>query len=259
MQDLKVTVVQTELFWEDRDRNIARFDDIIDRIEDTHLVIFPEMFTTGFSMEVHQLAQTMNGSSVQWLREKSRKRRINITGSIIIEEKGEYYNRLIWAKPDGDICTYDKKHLFRISGEEKVFSAGDSKVTIEINGWKLRPFICYDLRFPLWARNLGNEYDVAIFIANWPEKRSAHWKLLLQARAVENQSYVVGVNRVGTDGRGFYYSGDSSIIDPRGEILFRKSHEECIHTEVLSRALLEEYRASFPFWMDADTIEDIQK
>jgi omega-amidase len=259
MQDLKVTVVQTELIWEDCDRNIARFDEIIDRIEETHLVILPEMFTTGFSMEAQQLAQTMNGSSVQWLREKSRKREIDITGSIIIEERGKYYNRLIWAKPDGGIFTYDKKHLFRISGEEKVYSAGASKVTVEINGWKLRPFICYDLRFPLWTRNLGNEYDVAIFIANWPEKRSAHWKVLLQARAVENQSYVVGVNRVGTDGKGFYHSGDSSIIDPRGEILFRKSHEECIHTEELSAAQLEEYRASFPFWMDADRLEDIEK
>jgi len=259
MQDLRVTVVQTDIFWEEPERNIARFDEVIGRIKDTHLVILPEMFTTGFSMEAHRLAQTMHGSSVQWLREKSRQRKIDITGSIIIEEKGRYYNRLVWAKPDGDIFTYDKKHLFRISGEEKVYSAGDSRLTVEIDGWKLRPFICYDLRFPLWTRNFGNEYDVAIFIANWPEKRSAHWRLLLQARAVENLSYVVGVNRVGTDGGRFYHSGDSSIIDPRGEILFRKSHEECIHTEALSSDQLEAYRASFPFWMDADRIEDIVK
>jgi omega-amidase len=253
MQDLKTTIIQTELAWEDIESNLAAFDDMINAIEDhTHLIVLPEMFTTGFSMNPSDLAQNMAGPSVKWLREKSRQKNADIVGSIIIIDNGQYFNRLIWAKPGGEIFTYDKRHLFRMAGEEKIYSAGDQNITVELRGWKIRPFICYDLRFPVWTRNMENRYDAAIFVANWPERRSGHWKLLLRARAVENQCYVIGVNRVGTDGEGYHYSGDSSIIDPLGNIIFYNKNEVITHTVDLSYETLQNARKSFPVWMDAD-------
>lgn len=253
MQDLKVTLIQTFLFWENIESNLSLFDEKIDGIRDeTDLIVLPEMFTTGFSMNAEKLAQDMGGISVKWLREKSRSRQTDVTGSMIIRENGKYFNRLLWAKPDGTLSYYDKKHLFRMTGEEKVYSAGDKNITVELKGWRIRPFICYDLRFPCWTRNLNNSYDVAVFIANWPEKRTSHWKTLLPARAIENQCYVIGVNRVGEDGNGYYHSGDSSVIDPAGNIIFRKQDEESVYTASLSYQVLQEYRKSFPVWMDAD-------
>ena len=253
MQDLKVTLIQTFLFWENIESNLSLFDEKIDGIRDeTDLIVLPEMFTTGFSMNAEKLAQDMGGISVKWLREKSRSRQTDVTGSMIIRENGKYFNRLLWAKPDGTLSYYDKRHLFRMTGEEKVYSAGDKNITVELKGWRIRPFICYDLRFPCWTRNLNNSYDVAVFIANWPEKRTSHWKTLLPARAIENQCYVIGVNRVGEDGNGYYHSGDSSVIDPAGNIIFRKQDEESVYTASLSYQVLQEYRKSFPVWMDAD-------
>ena len=253
MQDLKTTIIQTELVWEDIESNLAGFDDKIDAIKgDTHLIVLPEMFTTGFSMNPAGLAQNMQGSSVKWMIEKSRQKNADIIGSIIVREDGKFFNRLIWTNPRGEIFTYDKRHLFRMAGEEKVYNAGHQNITVELHGWKIRPFICYDLRFPAWTRNIENRYDVAIFIANWPERRSGHWKLLLQSRAVENQCYVIGVNRVGTDGNGHHYSGDSSIIDPFGNIIFQKQNKAITHTAELSYETLQKYRKSFPVWMDAD-------
>jgi len=253
MQDLQTTIIQTELIWEDIEANLAIFDEKIDAIKDnTHLIILPEMFTTGFSMNAASLAQNMEGSAVKWLREKSRQNNVDIVGSIIVREDGKFFNRLIWTKARGEIFTYDKRHLFRMAGEEKVFSAGHQNITVELRGWKIRPFICYDLRFPVWTRNIENRYDAAIFIANWPAKRSWHWKLLLQARAVENQCYVIGVNRVGTDGKGYPYSGDSSVIDPWGNIIFQKQSKAITYTAGLSYKTLQKSRKSFPVWMDAD-------
>ncbi len=253
MIDLKVSLIQTDLMWEDVDSNIALLDEKIDRIgENTDLIVLPEMFTTGFSLNAGNFGQEMKGPTVKWLQTKSREKNADITGSIIIKEGGFFFNRLVWAKPKGELLTYDKGHLFRMTGEDKVYTPGRKKITVELNGWKIRPFICYDLRFPIWTRNLDNEYDVAVFIANWPEKRSSHWKSLLQARAIENLSYVIGVNRVGRDGKGYSYSGDSSVIDPIGNVLFQKSHNECIHTASLSHLLVKEHRESFPAWMDAD-------
>jgi predicted amidohydrolase len=238
MPDLKTTIIQTELAWEDIESNLAAFDDKINAIEDdTHLIVLPEMFTTGFSMNPADLAQNMKGSSVKWMREKSRQKNADIVGSIIVNDNGKFFNRLIWAKPQGEIFTYDKRHLFRMAGEEKVYSAGRQNITVELRGWKIRPFICYDLRFP---------------VANWPERRSGHWKLLLQARAVENQCYVIGVNRVGIDGNGHHYSGDSSIIDPLGNIIFHKKNATITYTVDLSYETLQNARESFPVWMDAD-------
>lgn len=253
MQDLTISIIQSDLVWENIAANLAEFDRKIDAIqEETHLVVLPEMFTTGFSMNPHKLAQDMNDSAVRWLRQKSAQKHADIVGSIIIKDNGLFFNRLLWAKPDGRLVTYDKRHLFRMLGEEKIYSAGAKTLTVELHGWKVRPFICYDLRFPAWTRNISNSFDLSIFIANWPEKRSMHWKTLLLARAIENQCYVVGVNRVGTDGNGLTYSGDSAIIDPAGNILFQKAQAVCTHTLEISYSELQAYRKSFPAWMDAD-------
>jgi predicted amidohydrolase len=254
MQDLRVTLIQCELEWEGIDKNLSAFDTRIDTVnDDTDLIVLPEMFTTGFTMNAARVAQSMAGSAVTWLREKSISRNTDIAGSIVVEEDGGYYNRLVWAKPGGDLYTYDKKHLFRMLGEDKVYTAGDRLLTVGLNGWKIRPFICYDLRFPGWLRNLNNSYDAAIFIANWPEPRAYHWKLLLQARAVENLCYVIGVNRVGKDGNDQTYSGDSAVIDPFGSARFQQQYKSCIHTEHISCQVLEQARESFPVWKDADT------
>jgi omega-amidase len=253
MQDLKITFIQCELVWEDIESNLTQFDNMINSIDqNSHLIILPEMFSTGFSMNAAALAQDMDGSAVQWIQKKSKDIKADIVGSIIINVDGKFYNRLVWAKPNGDLLTYDKKHLFRMAGEEKIYSAGSNNITVELNGWKIRPFICYDLRFPVWTRNIKNQYDMAVFIANWPERRAEHWKVLLQARAIENQCYVIGVNRVGTDGNGLTYSGDSSIIDPWGSIVFKKSNQTCIQTSELSYDVLKASRKDFPVWMDAD-------
>lgn len=253
MQNIKVTLIQTELIWEDIASNLSMFDALIDDIQgDTQLVVLPEMFTTGFTMNTVNLSQDMEGSSITWLRNKSRQKNVDIVGSIIANDNGNFFNRLIWVKPEGDMFTYDKRHLFRMAGEDKVYSAGNKNITVELLGWRIRPFICYDLRFPLWTRNIDNIYDAAIFIANWPERRSLHWKLLLRARAIENQCYVIGVNRVGTDGNGHPYSGDSSVVDPWGNILFQKHSEPCVDTVALYYDVLAECRESFPAWMDAD-------
>jgi len=254
MQDLTVTLIQTEIIWENIPANLAMFDEKIDRIsEKTDVIILPEMFTTGFTMNVEKVAEPMTGSAVSWLVAKARQKQAHIAGSVIIEENKKYFNRLVWAKPDGEIVTYDKKHLFRMAGEHKVYSPGSRHLTVEVKGWKLRTFICYDLRFPVWSRNIGNVYDAGIYTANWPARRAHHWKLLLPARAVENQCYVIAVNRVGEDGNNCAYSGDSSIIAPTGEILFQKTEVPCIHTAVLNYERVKQFRETFAAWQDADS------
>jgi omega-amidase len=254
MQDLNVTLVQADLVWEDISANLARFDEALDTFTGkTDLIVLPEMFSTGFTMAAASLAEEMDGRAVQWIRQKSRQKAVDVVGSVIIRADGKFYNRLLWARPDGSLFTYDKRHLFRMAGEEKVYSAGNKLLTISLKGWHIRPFICYDLRFPSWTRNIGNAYDAALFVANWPEKRSAHWQKLLVARAIENQCFVVGVNRVGTDGNGFDFSGDSTVIDPLGVDLLSLRYLPGIHTVRLSARTLLTYRKEFPAWMDADT------
>ncbi len=253
MQDLMVTLIQADLAWEDIDANLAMFDDHIDDLkEQPDLIVLPEMFSTGFSMDAERLAEDMTGKAVNWLQNKAVQKNLEITGSLMIVDSGKYYNRLVWARPNGDMITYDKKHLFRYANEEKVFTAGQGFITVELNGWRIRPFICYDLRFPAWTRNLDQAYDVALFVANWPARRVAHWRALLRARAIENQAYVIGVNRVGTDGKGHDYDGHSAVIAPTGEVVFEKAVETSRPTIRLDRKVLEDYRAVFPAWMDAD-------
>jgi omega-amidase len=253
MPDLTITLIQTELHWEDVAANLRRFDRLIDSLQvATDLIVLPEMFTTGFSMNADALAEDMNGRAVAWLRNTARHTAAAVVGSIMVADNGRFYNRLCWADPNGEVANYDKKHLFRYAGEDKVYTAGSASLLVELNGWKIRPFVCYDLRFPAWTRNVNSTYDLALFVANWPQRRAEHWKLLLQARAIENQTYVIGVNRIGTDGNGLYHSGDSSVIDPVGNILFRSAHAPCVFTLPLERGRLDDYRQSFPAWKDAD-------
>ena len=256
MQDLNVAIVQTSLVWEDRDANLGRFHEKLDHLPgEPDIVVLPEMFSTGFTMNAAHLAEAMDGPTVAWMRQQAQQRGFHLIGSVIIEDGGRFYNRLIWAHPDGSIGKYDKRHLFRMAREERVYSAGRDKLVVELHGWKICPFICYDLRFPVWLRNLGNHYDVAIFIANWPAKRSAHWRSLLVARAIENQAYVIGVNRIGEDGHGYAHSGDSMVLDPAGDILLHARNIECLQTIPLSYSRLQSIRESFPVWKDADDFE----
>ncbi len=253
MSDLNVTLFQTELVWEDVEANLTAFQAKIDSISNsTDLLVLPEMFSTGFTMNAEALAQKMDGRAVQWMKQIAADGAVHIIGSLIIGSKDRFYNRLIWAQPDGQIYTYDKRHLFRMMGEEKVYSPGNQRITVDLKGWKIRPFVCYDLRFPVWTRNTNSDYDVAIFIANWPAKRALHWTSLLRARAIENLSYVIGVNRVGTDGNGIYFKGDSAVVDPMGNYIFQKSEAAWIETVELSYDLMAEYRQEFPAWKDAD-------
>lgn len=260
MQNLMVTLIQTELYWEDILANLTAFDKKIDTIKEaSDLIILPEMFTTGFSMNPALLAEDMTGRTVSWLIQTAKAKNAHIMGSAIIKDNEQYFNRLLWAKPDGNILTYDKKHLFRMIGEHKIYTAGDSLLTVTVKDWKIRPFICYDMRFPAWTRNIENAYDLAIFIANWPKKRAAHWKLLMPARAVENQCYVIGVNRVGEDGNGFDHSGDSAVIDPMGNVVFQKTQDPFIKTIRLNYDAVTQYREKFPAWQDADKIEIVRE
>ncbi|GGY14809.1 amidohydrolase [Paludibacterium paludis] len=254
-RDLTLTLVQTDIAWEAPQRNLDRLDATLSTLGDTDLIVLPEMFSTGFTMNPVAVAETMDGRTVNWLRDTARARRADIMGSVVIGEEGRYFNRLVWAGQDGSLACYDKRHLFTFAGEHRHYCAGTEPRIVPFNGWSVATFICYDLRFPEWSRNLDGKYDLAVYIASWPERRSRHWQALLTARAIENQCYVVGVNRIGTDGNGLSYSGDSMLIDPLGEVLFHEKHAECLHTAVLSHAKLNDVRETFPFLKDADRFE----
>ena len=222
----------------------------------TEIVVLPEMFSTGFSMQPSLFAETMEGETLNWMKKVSTQNKIILTGSIIIEEEGKYYNRLIWMLPNGEYGYYDKRHLFAFGQEDKFYNAGNKRLIAQVKGFKINLQVCYDLRFPVWARQQnksgGMEYDVLIYIANWPEKRSHAWKTLLCARAIENQCYVVGVNRVGTDGNNIYHSGNSLVIDPLGQVLYHMPDDEDVNTVTISKDYLNEVREKFPFWKDGD-------
>ena len=223
--------------------------------EQTEIVVLPEMFSTGFSMRPKYLAESMEGETVSWMKKIAALKKIILTGSVIITENGHFYNRLLWVLPNGGLGFYDKRHRFAFAGEDKEYTAGNKRLIASVKGWKLNLQVCYDLRFPVWARQQTGdtmEYDVLLYVANWPERRSTAWKTLLAARAIENQCYVIGVNRVGNDGNNIYHAGDSMVIDALGNILYHKTAEEAIHTLVLQKEPLQEIREKFPFWKDAD-------
>ncbi|MDB5251626.1 MAG: amidohydrolase [Flaviaesturariibacter sp.] len=260
MSPLTVSLVQTPLHWEDKTANLAQFDAALSSLAGkTQVVILPEMFSTGFSMKASALAETMDGPTVAWMRDRAAAHRLIITGSLIIEEGGHYYNRLIWMLPNGQYGVYDKRHRFAYAGEDDHYTAGSKRFIASVNGWRINLQVCYDLRFPVWARQQfdddGFEYDVLVYVANWPERRSTAWKALLQARAVENQCYVIGVNRTGEDGNGIYHSGDSRVIDPLGEVLYEKAHDADVFTITLDRTHLATVREKLPFWKDADDFQ----
>jgi predicted amidohydrolase len=222
----------------------------------TEVIILPEMFTTGFSMNPKKLAETMDGISVSWMRKIASEKKVVLTGSMMIEENGNYYNRLIWMLPNGQLGYYDKKHLFSIAQEDQHYSSGNKRLIASVKGWKINLQICYDLRFPIWARqqqqNDEPEFDILLYVANWPQRRAHAWKTLLTARAIENQAYVIGVNRVGNDGNEIYHSGDSMVIDALGEVLFHQADDETVFTITLHKESLQQTRSKFPFLHDAD-------
>lgn len=252
-EQLYITLVQADIAWQDKGANLAQYEKYIEGITGKkEIIVLPEMFSTGFTMDAAGMAETMDGPTVQWMASMAVTHRAAITGSLIIEEDGNYYNRLVWVLPNGQIGTYDKRHLFAYAEEDQYYTPGENRLIVSVNGWRISLLVCYDLRFPVWARNTpGNEYDVLIYVANWPERRSLAWKTLLQARAIENMSYVVGVNRVGTDGKGIAYTGDSSVFGPLGEPLWH-GQEAGTHTIILEKSHLEQSRQQFPFINDAD-------
>jgi len=232
------------------------FSDKIDSVaNDTDLIVLPEMFATGFTMNAKKFAENEKGPILLWMINKAMAKNADVIGSIIVQENDKFYNRLYWVTKSGSYIKYDKRHLFRMAGEDKVYSAGTQKVIQSVKGWNILPLVCYDLRFPVWSRAPKKEFDVIIYIANWPESRSKQWQILLRARAIENQVYVAGVNRVGKDGFDVMYRGDSVIVDPIGKIIKQDADKEFIHTTSLSREKLEKYRAKFPVWMDSDTFK----
>ena len=257
---LTITTIQTTLHWENKALNLEMLETKINNIKaKTEVVVLPEMFTTGFSMQPGKLAETMEGETVQWMKKMAASKKIILTGSVIIEEKGNYYNRLIWMLPNGQSGIYDKRHRFAFGGEDAQFSAGSKRLIASVKGWKINLLVCYDLRFPVWARQRPQpnelEYDLLIYVANWPDRRVHAWKTLLQARAIENQCYVVGVNRVGDDGNNIHYSGESMVVDPMGEVLYTKKEEEDVFTITLDKDQVNLVREKFPFWRDADKFQ----
>jgi omega-amidase len=254
MENLKVATIQTTLEWENKKANFDLFDALINPLQDKNIdvIVLPEMFTTGFSMQPEKFAEKEKDSNtLEWLKEKARESNAAICGSFIIKENGNYFNRLYWVQPDGVFFKYDKRHLFSLANEHEHYTAGKEKIIVTWRGWKICTLICYDLRFPVWSRNTEN-YDLLIYVANWPERRSHHWKSLLVARAIENQSYCIGVNRIGFDGNQIYHSGDSTIVDFEGNILYQKTHEKDVFIASLSLQNQMNFRAKFPFLDDKD-------
>lgn len=252
---LHITLLQNTLVWEDPAANREQFAERLAHIDDTDVVVLPEMFTTGFSMAAATYAEDANnGPTLKWMKHQAERHQTVLVGSIMVKEAGLYYNRLYWVQPDGRVVHYDKKHLFSMAKEHEVYTPGNQRVIIEYKGWRIAPFICYDLRFPAWNRNVRN-YDLAIYVANWPSARAHHWRSLLTARAIENLAYIAAVNRVGTDEKGHHYSGDSSIIGPSGHLLAYQSHSEGVLRATLDREYLLATRKKFPFLMDRDGFE----
>ena len=251
MPDLNVVIVQDALDWEQPPANRRRFTEWLERIDAADLVILPEMFASGFTMSPAVVAEPMDGPTVTWMREQAARRNVAIAGSLVIEDAGRYYNRLLWASAGGELHTYDKRHLFRMAGEDDVYAAGTERTIVEINGWSVALFVCYDLRFPVWTRCRG-DYDLALFVANWPAPRHDAWRTLLKARAMENQCYVAGVNRIGSDANGIDYPGGSVVLDFLGRELAACNAEPCLGAATLSRKALEAARERFPVARDAD-------
>ncbi len=250
---MKISIIQSDIAWENKPANFKKLDLLISPLHNkTDLIILPEMFNTGFSMDPARLSEPPDSDTFIWMKVASRKGNFGVCGSYMVRESGKFFNRWVFVSPESDFWCYDKRHLFSLGKEDKFFSAGKSRMVFTFRDVRISPFICYDLRFPVWSRN-RNDYDLAIYSANWPESRSEVWDTLLKARAIENQCYVAGSNIIGTDGEGLKYNGDSLIIGPRGEIISSgKTKEECIISADLSISELSDFRKKFPVFSDAD-------
>lgn len=255
MKALRLSIVQDHLAWEQKQENLEHFSKILKPLKaETDLIILPEMFTTGFSMNAKKLAETMEGPTVQWLKKQSADLSAAVMGSCIIKENGNFFNRLLFVTPEGEIFHYDKRHLFSFANEHEYYTAGSQRVLISYNGWKIMPQICYDLRFPVWSRNT-DDYDLLIYVANFPDKRRFAWQQLLTARAIENQVYTVGVNRIGLDGSDIEYSGDSICLDYAGQPVIEAGNEAVVKTVSLSYQAQHSFRRQFSFLPDRDIFE----
>lgn len=255
---MRLTIVQTALHWEDAGANRAAFSKKLAPLTgQTDLIVLPEMFTTGFSMNASALAEPMDGPTVTWMREQAERLGAAITGSFICREDDRFHNRLVFMRPGGQADVYDKRHLFTLADEHKTYTPGQERIIIEWKGWRICPLVCYDLRFPVWSRNSNGDaaYDLLLYVANWPSRRSHHWRALLPARAIENQCYVAGVNITGTDGTGLEYTGDSAIVDYSGQILGQISRQEAHFTAELLLEDSRQFRQQLPFLSDADSFK----
>jgi predicted amidohydrolase len=259
VQTLTVSLVQGATRWHDAAGNRDYYGKLVRGAAPSDLIVLPETFLSGFTNDTLGNAETMDGPSVAWMRALAGEVNATVTGSLVIREGDTVYNRLIWASPDGTFSYYDKRHLFRMAGEHTRYGGGNDRLIVELKGWRILPQVCYDLRFPVWLRNGrreasagGMDYDLALFVANWPAPRRQPWRTLLRARAIENLAYVIGVNRVGVDGNDLPYAGDSAVIDPVGEPLVELGTQEQVVTVILDPAPLKAHRERFPAWMDAD-------
>lgn len=260
-ENLNLTIIQSDLYWESIGANLAMFEEKIWKIgSQTDLIILPEMFSTGFSMNAANLAEPMNSQTTRWMKQQASQTGAVVTGSFIVKENTNFYNRLIWMQPDGSYAFYDKRHLFRMAEEHLTFSSGNKKLIVDLKGWKVCPMICYDLRFPVWSRNVSGKnselsYDVLLYIANWPKARISAWDTLLKARAIENLAYVVGVNRTGSDEKGIDYNGHSAVINAKGAHISLLEEDQTIMSVELDYSDLIDFRKKFPAYNDADDFQ----
>ena len=253
MQNLTVAVVQQEIVPNNPQHNLATFSLALGNLANCDLIALPEVFTTGFCANARNFAEAVDGAAYTWMADHAKKLNAVITGSLVVKEHDNYFNRMVWMRTDGSYTHYDKRHLFRMGGEHMRYQCGKERIIVELKGWRILPLVCYDLRFPVWSRN-RNDYDLSIYVANWPSSRALHWNRLLQARAIENQAYVVGVNRVGMDEVHQHYVGDSAIYGPAGEVIIHSQEPGSFFAELYGDKLLE-YREKFPAYMDADEFE----
>ncbi len=252
MQPLTLSLIQTAIHWHAPERNRAMFEQWLTQVpEHASLVVLPEMFSTGFTMASAEIAEPMTGPTVRWLVQTAQRYGKTLCGSMVIHEHGACFNRLLWATPDGQLRHYDKRHLFRMAGEDRHYTGGSAELTVELCGWRIRPFVCYDLRFPVWLRNRG-DYDLLLGVANWPAARQLAWHTLLRARAIENLCFAAGANRVGRDGNSVDYRGGSAVYRPDGEAELEVLDTQGVFTLTLDPHVLKEWRQRFPANLDAD-------
>ena len=259
MQNLNLAYIQADLVWEDKAANLERFGQLLEQVQpNTDLILMPETFTTAFPVDPKRFAETEDGPTMQWLRQQAQAKNAVICTTFPIEKDGHYYNSLVWMRPDGSYELYFKRHTFTMGGEDKLVERGEKQLIVELNGWRIKPMVCYDIRFPVWARNRYHdgqyEYDLAFYLANFPDSRMVVWRTLLVARAIENQSYWIGVNRVGTDDYGLHYSGESQVINSRGEIISKaEPYQEAVLHCTLDYEKLQRFREKFPLGPDWDS------